>query len=87
MRWRILCPELGPLPEDAPEYGLTIDSVPTLADAQEDDKVLKLKTTFQRTWAVDVLVDLLQMEHKRESVEHYLKACPFRGLAMRTDPF
>ena len=74
------------MPEDAPEYGLIIDSTPTCADAEEDEKVLKLKTTFQRTWAVDALVDLLRLENKRESVEQYLKACPL-GLAMRTAPF
>ena len=65
--WRILCPEPGPLPEDAPEYGLTIESIPTFADADEDEKVQKLKTTFQRTWAVDVLVDLFALgEQARE---------------------
>ena len=50
-----LVPRAWPLP-DAPEYGLTIDSIPTFADAEEDEKVLKLKTTFQRTWAVEALL-------------------------------
>jgi hypothetical protein len=71
------------LPKDAPEYVLTIDSTPAFADAEEDEKVLKLKTTFERTWAVDVLVDLLRLENKRESVEHNLKACPFEALLCR----
>ena len=74
--WRILCPEPGP----CPRVWAHIDSIPTFADAEEDERVLKLKTTFQRTWAVGVLVDLLRLEKKRESVEHYLKACPFEAL-------
>ena len=60
--WRILCPEPGSLPEDAPEYGLTVDSIPTLEAGEEDEE--KSKAAFQRTWAVDVLVDLLRLENK-----------------------
>ena len=37
----------------------------------------KSKAAFQRTWAVDVLVDLLRLESKRDTVEQYLKARPF----------
>ena len=62
-----------------PAYGLTIDSfIPTLEAGAEDEE--KLKAAFQRTWAVDVLVDLLRLENKRDTVEQYLKACPVEAL-------
>ena len=35
---------------------------------------------LQQTWAVDVLVDRLRLENKRDTVEQYLKACPFEAL-------
>ena len=40
----------------------------------------KSKAAFQRSWAVDVLVDLLRLENKRGTVEQYLKACPVEAL-------
>ena len=83
--FEILRPEPGPLPEDAPEYGLTIDSIPTLEAGEEDEE--KSKAAFQRTWAVDVLVDLFALGEQARQRGAALEGLPFRGLATRTAPF